>query len=100
MDTQNRLIDSASLVIKKSTTAAINSAKNQKSLDKQPRRIVRFNNGNQQCELNRQFYGISIKPAAFFSFCEKNLYTTSSQQSFYYVFRRCFKTSTNKARNN
>ena len=41
-------------------------------LDEQSRRLTQFVIGNQQYEFNRLFYGISIGPAAFFSFYEQN----------------------------
>ena len=47
------------------TTADMNSAYNQMPLDEQSRRLTQFLNGNQQFELNRFFYGISIGRAAF-----------------------------------
>ena len=43
----------------------MNSAYNQIPLDEQSRRLTQFVIGNQQYELNRIFYGISIGPAAF-----------------------------------
>ena len=43
----------------------MNSAYNQKPLDKQSRRLTQFVIGNQQYEFNRLFHGISIGPAAF-----------------------------------
>ena len=42
------------------TTADMNSAYNQMPLDEQSRRLTQFVIGNQQYELNRLFYGISI----------------------------------------
>ena len=41
-------------------------------LDEQSRRLKQFVIGNQQYELNRIFYGISIEPAAFSAFMSKN----------------------------
>ena len=46
------------------TTADMNSAYNQMSLDEQSRRLTQFVIGNQQYEFNRLFYGISIGSAA------------------------------------
>ena len=40
-------------------------------LKKQSRRLTQFVIGNQQHELNRLFYGISIGPAAFSDFMSK-----------------------------
>ena len=40
-------------------------------LDEQSRRLRQFVIGNQQYELNRLFYGISIGPAAFSAFMSK-----------------------------
>ena len=40
-------------------------------LDEQSRRLTQFVIGNQQCEFNRLFYGISIGPAAFSAFMSK-----------------------------
>ena len=53
------------------TTADMNSAYNQMPLDEQSRRLTKFVIGNQQYELNRFFYGISIGPAAFSAFMSK-----------------------------
>ena len=53
------------------TTADMNSAYNQMPLDEQSRRLTQFVIGNQQYELNRLFYGISIGPAAFSAFMNK-----------------------------
>ena len=39
-------------------------------LDEQSQRLTQFVIGNQQYEFNRLFYGISIGPAAFFTFYE------------------------------
>ena len=47
------------------TTADMNSAYNQISLDEQPRRLTKFVIGNQQYDFNRLFYGISMVPAGF-----------------------------------
>ena len=49
-------------------------------LDEQSRRLTQFVIGNQQYEFNRLFYGISIGPAAFFSFYEQNFSTTNTQE--------------------
>ena len=49
----------------------MNSAYNQMPLDEQSRRLTQFVIGNQQCEFNRLFYGISIGPAAFSAFMSK-----------------------------
>ena len=49
----------------------MNSAYNQRPLDEQLRRLTQFVIGNQQYELNRLFYGISIGPAAFSAFMNK-----------------------------
>ena len=49
----------------------MNSAYNQMPLDEQSRRLTQFVIGNQQYELNRLFYGISIGPAAFSAFMSK-----------------------------
>ena len=46
------------------TTADMNSAYNQMPLDEQSGPLTQFVIGNQQYELNRLFYGISIEPAA------------------------------------
>ena len=54
------------------TTADMNSAYNQMSLDEQSRRLTQFVIGNQQYEFNRLFYGISVGPAAFTAY-EKNV---------------------------
>ena len=40
-------------------------------LDEQSRRLTQFVIGNQQYEINRLFYGISIGPAAFSAFMSK-----------------------------
>ena len=53
------------------TTADMNSAYNQMSLDEQSRRLTQFVIGNQQYEFNRLFDGISIRPAAFSTFMSK-----------------------------
>ena len=53
------------------TTADMNSAYNQTPLDEQSRRLTQFVIGNQQYEINRFFYGISIGPAAFSAFMSK-----------------------------
>ena len=53
------------------TTADMKSAYNQMPLDEQSRRLTQFVIGNQQYELNRLFYGISIGPAAFSAFMSK-----------------------------
>ena len=37
-------------------------------LDEQSRRLTQFVFGNQQYDINRLFYGISIGPAAFSAF--------------------------------
>ena len=50
----------------------MNSAYNQLPLDEQSRRLTQFDIGNQQYELNRLFYGISIGPAAFSAFMSKS----------------------------
>ena len=52
-------------------TTDMNSAYNQMPLDEQSRRLTQFVIGNQQYELNRLFYGISIGPAAFSAFMSK-----------------------------
>ena len=54
-------------------TADMNSAYNKMSLDKQLRSLTPFVIGNQQYELNRLFYGISIGPAAFSAFISTTL---------------------------
>ena len=46
----------------------MNSAYNQMPLDEQSQRLTQFVIGNQQYEINRLFYGISIGPAAFSAF--------------------------------
>ena len=46
----------------------MNSAYNQMPLDEQSRRLTQFVIGNQQYEVNRLFYGISIGPAAVSAF--------------------------------
>ena len=53
------------------TTADMNSAYNQMPLDEQSRRLIQFVIGNQQYEINRLFYGIFIRPAAFSVFVSK-----------------------------
>ena len=53
------------------TTADMNSAYNQMPLDEQSRRLTQFVIGNQQYEINRFFYGISIGPAVFSAFMSK-----------------------------
>ena len=53
------------------TTADMNSAYNQMPLDEQSRQLTKFVFGNQQSELNRLFYGISIGPAAFSALMSK-----------------------------
>ena len=53
------------------TNADLNSAYNQMPLDEQSRRLTQFVIGNQQYELNRLFYGISIRTAAFSAFISK-----------------------------
>ena len=53
------------------TTADMNSAYNQMPLDEQSRRLTQFDIGNQQYEINRLLYGISIGPAAFPAFMIK-----------------------------
>ena len=55
------------------TTADLNGAYNQIPLDEQSRRLTQFVIGNKQYEINRLFYGISIRPAAFSAFMSKNL---------------------------
>ena len=47
------------------TTADMNSAYNKMPLDEQSRRLTQFVIGNQQYEINRLLYGISIGPAVF-----------------------------------
>ena len=54
------------------TTADMNSAYNQMPLDEQSRRLTQSVIGNQQCELKRLFYGISIGPVFFAAFMSKN----------------------------
>ena len=49
----------------------MNSAYNQIPPDEQSRRLTQFNIGNQQYEINRFFYGISIGSAAFSAFLSK-----------------------------
>ena len=49
----------------------MNSAYNQMPLDKQSRRLTQFIIGNQQYEINRLFYEISIGPAVFSAFMSK-----------------------------
>ena len=49
----------------------MNSAYNQMPLAEQSRRLTQFIIGNQQYELNRLFYGISIGSAAFSAFMSK-----------------------------
>ena len=49
----------------------MNSAYNQMPLDEQSRRLTQFVIGNQQYEINRLFYGISIGPVAFSAFMSK-----------------------------
>ena len=49
----------------------MNSAYNQMPLDEQSRKLTQFVIGNQQYEINRLFYGISIGPAAFSAFMSK-----------------------------
>ena len=49
----------------------MNSAYNQMPLDEQSRRLTQLVIGNQQYELIRLFYGISIGPAAFSTFMSK-----------------------------
>ena len=49
----------------------MNSAYNQIPLDEQSQRLTQFVIGNQQYEINRLFYGISIGPAAFSAFMSK-----------------------------
>ena len=56
---------------KYSRTADMNSVYNQIPLDDQSRRLTQFVIGNQQNELNRLFYGISIGPAAVSAFFSK-----------------------------
>ena len=51
----------------------MNSAFNQMPSDKQSRRLTQFFIGNQQYEINRLFYGVSIGPAAFSAFMSKVL---------------------------
>ena len=46
-------------------------AYNQLPLDEQSRRSTQFIFGNQQYEINRVFYGVSIGPAAFSAFMSK-----------------------------
>ena len=53
------------------TTADMNSAYNQMPVNEQSRRFTQFVIGNQQYELNRLFYGISIGPATFSAFMSK-----------------------------
>ena len=53
------------------TTADMNSAYNQMPLDEQSRRLTQFVIGDQLCEFNRLFYGISIGPAFFAAFMSK-----------------------------
>ena len=53
------------------TTADMNSAYNQMPLDKKSRRLTQFVIENQQYEIDRLFYGISIGPAAFSAFMSK-----------------------------
>ena len=53
------------------TTADMNIAYNQMPLDEQSRRLTQFVIGNQQYEINRLLYGISIGPAAFSAFMSK-----------------------------
>ena len=49
----------------------MNSSYNQMTLDEQSRRMTQFVIGNQQYELIRLLYGISIGPAAFSAFMSK-----------------------------
>ena len=49
----------------------MNSAYNQMPLDEKSRRLTQFVIGNQQYDINRLFYGISIGPAAFSAFRSK-----------------------------
>ena len=49
----------------------MNRAYNQMPLDEQSRRLTQFLIGNQQYEIIRLFYGISIGPAAFSAFISK-----------------------------
>ena len=49
----------------------MNSAYNEMPLDEQSRRLTQFVIANQQYEMNRLFYGISIEPAAFSAFMRK-----------------------------
>ena len=49
------------------TTADLNSAYNQITLDDQSIRYIHFTIGNEQYCFKRLFYGISIRPAAFAS---------------------------------
>ena len=59
------------IIGKYSTTADMSNAHNQMPLDEQSRRLTQIVIGNQQYEINRLFYGISIGPAAFSAFMSK-----------------------------
>ena len=53
------------------TTAIMESAYNQITLEKQSHRLTEFVIGNRQYEIIRLFYGISIGTAAFSAFMSK-----------------------------
>ena len=67
-------------------------------LDEQSGRVTQLFIGNQEYEINRLFYRISIGPAAFSAFMSEIFRPLKLKKKCNYIFSRCFHAITNKRR--